>query len=89
MKIMSDSGSNAIELFFRNHFCDTKYFVLTFLGFSSPKEQDSEDSVKPEDVSPNHDWIPPEDQNQPKNSVSFIWLEFTFRLPIGYSRQFV
>ena len=51
--------------------------LTLFIGFSSPKEQDSEDSVKPENNSPNRDWIPPEDQNQPKNSVSFDWLEFT------------
>ena len=47
------------------------------MGISSPKEQVDEDSVvtNPENDSPNRDWIPPDDQNQHKTSVSFDWLQ--------------
>ena len=63
-----------VVTFFQKIFLRCQIFCVDFIGFSSPKEQDSEDSVKPENASPNRDWIPPEDQNQPNNSVSFDWL---------------
>ena len=60
-----------MERFFGNLSCDVKYSVLTFIVFSSPKEDDSEDTAKPANVSPNRDWIPPEDQNQAKKFCKF------------------